>query len=62
MNKDGVTLQLAVKNIEVYDMVKGKPLHKRLGQSKTGKPKVSTDKKADSNNGVLKIDADDLSF
>ena len=62
MNKDGVALQLAVKNIEVYDMAKGKPLDKRLGQSKTGKPKVSTDKKADSNNGVLKINADDLPF
>lgn len=62
MNKDGVTLQLAVKNIEVYDMVKGKPLDKRLRQSKTGKPKVSTDKKADNNNDVLKIDADDLPF
>lgn len=62
MNKDGVTLQLAVKNIEVYDMVKGKPLGKKLGQSKIDKPKVSTGKKADNNNNVFKIDADDLPF
>ena len=61
-NKDDVTLQLAVKNIEVYDIVKSKPLDKRLGQSKTGKPKISTGKKADNNNNVLKIDADDLPF
>lgn len=61
MNKDDVTLQLAVKNIEVYNRVKGTPLSKRLGQSKTSKPKVSTDKKA-GNNNVLKIEADDLPF
>lgn len=46
MNKDDATLQLAVKNIEVYAMVKGKPL----------------DKKADTNNDVFKVDADDLPF
>lgn len=46
MDKDDVNLQLAVKNIEVYDMVKGKPL----------------DKKADNNKDVFKIDADDLPF
>ena len=62
MNKDGVTLQLAAKNIEVYDMVKGKPLDKRLEQSEASKPKVSTNKKADNNTNVLKIDADDLPF
>ena len=32
MHKDDATLQLAVKNIEVYDTDKGKPLDKRLGQ------------------------------
>ena len=62
MNKDDANIQLAVKNIEVYDMVKGKPLDKRLRQSEASKPKVGTDKKADNNNDVLKIDADDLPF
>ena len=66
LNKENATLQLAVKNIEVYGMVKGKPLGKRLGQSKTNKPKakpkVSTDKKAGNNNNVFKIEADDLPF
>lgn len=62
INKDDVTLQLAVKNIEVYDMAKGKPLDKRLGQSEASKPKVGADKKADNHNDVLKIDADDLPF
>lgn len=62
MNKDDVNLQLVVKNIEVYAMVKGKPLDKRLGQSEASKPKVVTGKKADNNNDVLKIDADDLPF
>ena len=32
MNKEDATLQLAVKNIEVYDMDKSKPLGKRPGQ------------------------------
>lgn len=32
MNKEDPTLQLAVKNIEVYDMDKDKPLCKRPGQ------------------------------
>lgn len=74
MNKDDVTLQLAVKNIEVYNMVKSTPLSKRLGQSKTSKtkaklrnkskfkPEASTDKKAGNNNNVFKVEADDLPF
>lgn len=32
MNKEDATLQLAVKNIEVYDTDKGKPLGKKPGQ------------------------------
>lgn len=32
MHKDDATLQLAVKNIEVYDTDKGKPLGKKPGQ------------------------------
>lgn len=32
MNKEDATLQLAVKNIEVYDTDTGKPLDKRPGQ------------------------------
>ena len=59
MSKDDVTLQLAVKNIEVYDMVKSKPKAKPKFEPKA---KVSTKEKTGNNNDVFKITDDDLPF